>query len=183
MTAGAFMSGMLVSAAAASGSSSGCKLMGFKKAAVSTADTFIVPEGYQANVLIRWGDPLFAGAPEFDPSGNAKAAEQALQFGDNMFNSPDGLGFDQTGRLWIQTDGAYSNKGEYAGMGNNSMFCGDPDSGEIRRFLTGPTACEITGLTFSPDYKTMFVGVQHPGDNQQPSNWPDGGNSKPHRAW
>lgn len=98
---------------------------------------------------------------------------------DNMFNSPDGIGFDKDGRLWIQTDGKYSNKGEFAGMGNNQMLCADPDSGEIRRFATGPIACEITGLTFSPDQRTAFIGVQHPGESLQPSHFPAGGNSKP----
>ena len=98
---------------------------------------------------------------------------------DNMFNSPDGIGFDNAGRLWIQTDGKYSNTGDFAGMGNNQMLCGDPDSGEVRRFLTGPIACEITGLTFSPDQKTMFIGVQHPGEDLAPSHFPDGGNTIP----
>ena len=97
----------------------------------------------------------------------------------NMFNSPDGIGFDNAGRLWIQTDGKYSNTGDFAGMGNNQMLCGDPESGEVRRFLTGPIACEITGLTFSPDQKTMFIGVQHPGEDLAPSHFPDGGNSIP----
>ncbi|PSW16906.1 PhoX family phosphatase [Photobacterium sanctipauli] len=98
---------------------------------------------------------------------------------DNMFNSPDGIGFDNAGRLWIQTDGKYSNTGDFAGMGNNQMLCGDPNTGEVRRFLTGPIACEVTGLTFSPDQKTMFVGVQHPGEDLEPSHFPDGGNSVP----
>lgn len=98
---------------------------------------------------------------------------------DNMFNSPDGIGFDKTGRLWIQTDGKYSNEGEFAGMGNNQMLCADPETGEIRRFATGPIACEITGLTFSPDQRTVFIGVQHPGEKGAPSHFPAGGNSKP----
>ncbi|MGR5066068.1 PhoX family protein [Photobacterium sp. DNB22_13_2] len=98
---------------------------------------------------------------------------------DNMFNSPDGIGFDNAGRLWIQTDGKYSNTGDFSGMGNNQMLCGDPESGEVRRFLTGPIACEITGLTFSPDQKTMFIGVQHPGEDLAPSHFPDGGNTIP----
>ncbi|GAA0790273.1 PhoX family protein [Marinobacterium sediminicola] len=98
---------------------------------------------------------------------------------DNMFNSPDGLGFDDAGRLWIQTDGKYSNKGEFAGMGNNQMLCADPQTGEIRRFATGPIACEITGLAFSPDHRTVFIGVQHPGEDLEPSHFPAGGNSKP----
>lgn len=78
-----------------------------------------------------------------------------------------------------QTDGNYSNKGDFEGMGNNQMLCANPVSGEIRRFLSGPVACEITGLTFSDDCKTMFVGIQHPGEELKPSNWPDGGKSIP----
>ncbi len=97
---------------------------------------------------------------------------------ENMFNSPDGLGFDQEGRLWILTDGNYSNEGDFKGMGNNQMLCADPASGEIRRFLTGPIACEITGIAFSEDYKTLFVNVQHPGENNQPSSFPHGDNKK-----
>jgi len=98
---------------------------------------------------------------------------------ENMFNSPDGISFDGDGRLWIQTDGKYSNRGEFAGMGNNQMLCADPVSGEIRRFMTGPVACEVTGLAFSPDYTTLFVGIQHPGEKNNTSHFPDGGNSKP----
>ncbi len=64
-------------------------------------------------------------------------------------------------------------------MGNNQMLCADPASGEIRRFLTGPVACEITGLAFTPDYRTLFIGVQHPGEDREPSQGPDGGQSTP----
>lgn len=92
----------------------------------------------------------------------------------NKFNSPDGLKFDKFGRLWIQTDGSYSNKDDYAGMGNNQMLCANPQTGEIRRFLTGPIACEITGITFSLDSKTMFVNIQHPGEGRKGSTFPTG---------
>jgi secreted PhoX family phosphatase len=51
----------------------------------------------------------------------------------------------------------------------------NPVTGEIRRFLTGPVACEITGISFSPDRKTMFVGIQHPGEDKKPSTFPLGG--------
>jgi hypothetical protein len=98
---------------------------------------------------------------------------------DNMFNSPDGIAFDADGRLWIQTDGKYSNTGEFAGMGNNQMLCGDPVTGEIRRFLVGPVACEITGFSMTPDQTTMFVGVQHPGEDLAASHFPQGGTSVP----
>jgi len=100
---------------------------------------------------------------------------------DNMFNSPDGLKFDDNGILWIQTDGNYSNEEGFAGHGNNQMLAGDTVTGEIRRFLVGPNECEITGLTWSPDRRTMFVGVQHPGERGN-SHWPGGGDSVPRSA-
>lgn len=87
--------------------------------------------------------------------------------------------FDKFGRLWIQTDGNYSNKGEYEGMGNNQMLCANPNTGEIRRFLSGPVAAEITGIAFSPDSTIMFVGIQHPGEKLATSHFPNGGNSTP----
>jgi hypothetical protein len=124
-----------------------------------------------------WDLLVIAGNPEVHPGTLYAGSANVNQ--DNMFNSPDGLGFDAAGRLWIQTDGNYSNQGEFAGMGNNQMLCADPQSGEIRRFLTGPVACEITGLIFSPDQRTMFVGVQHPGEKNKPSHFPGGGDSKP----
>lgn len=96
----------------------------------------------------------------------------------NMFNSPDGIAFDSQGILWIQTDGNYSNEGDFAGMGNNQMLAADPESGEIRRFLVGPKECEITGFAWSPDRKTMFVGIQHPGEKGN-SHFPGGGSSLP----
>lgn len=100
---------------------------------------------------------------------------------DNMFNSPDGLKFDSNGLLWIQTDGNYSNEEDFAGHGNNQMLAGDPVTGEIRRFLVGPNECEVTGLTWSADRRTMFVGIQHPGERGD-SHWPEGGNSVPRSA-
>jgi len=125
----------------------------------------------------EWDIYVMAGNPKVHSSGLMAGSDNINK--DNMFNSPDGIGFDRFGRLWIQTDGNYKNKDGFAGMGNNQMLCSDPSTGEIRRFMTGPVACEITGLTFSPDYKTMFVGVQHPGEKLAASHFPDGGKSIP----
>ncbi|MEI4931608.1 PhoX family phosphatase [Aeromonas caviae] len=144
--------------------------------------------------IIRWrpmGDDHGSDRFEWDLfllAGNPGVHKEGLMAGsanihpDNMFNSPDGIGFDEAGRLWIQTDGDYSNEKQFAGMGNNQMLCADPASGEVRRFLTGPVACEITGLTFTPDWRTLFVGVQHPGEEGAPSHFPDGGTAIPRSA-
>ena len=96
----------------------------------------------------------------------------------NMFNSPDGLAFDSNGMLWIQTDGRYSDSGDFEGQGNNQMLVGDPETGEIERFMVGPRECEVTGITWSTDRKTLFVGIQHPGE-MDGSHFPDGGDTAP----
>ncbi|GLK55855.1 secreted PhoX family phosphatase [Methylopila capsulata] len=54
----------------------------FTPIAPSTADEIVVPEGYEHQVLIKWGDPLFADAPNFDKN-NQTAEAQSRQFGYN----------------------------------------------------------------------------------------------------
>jgi len=115
-----------------------------------------------ASMTFDWDLFVVAGNPQVHP-GAAKGGSDNVT-AQNMFNSPDGLGFDPDGRLWILTDGDYSNAGDFAGMGNNQMLCADPATGEIRRFMVGPVACEVTGIAFAPDRKTLFVGIQHPGE-------------------
>jgi secreted PhoX family phosphatase len=84
---------------------------------------------------------------------------------DSIFDCPDGLWFDPDGRLWIQTDIGESeqNRGALEPVGNNAMLCADPRTGNIRRFPTGPTGRDMTGVVSTPELRTMFVGVQHPG--------------------
>lgn len=113
-----------------------------------------------------WDLYVMAGNPEvYD---NIYGGSENVTAG-NLFNSPDGMAFSSDGMLWIQTDGDDSNEGDFAGMGNNQMLIGNPDTGEIARFLTAPNGAEVTGLTWSPDRKVAFVGIQHPG-----GSWPDG---------
>jgi secreted PhoX family phosphatase len=125
-----------------------------------------------------WDLYVLAGNPTVHSDANA--GSENVNDG-NMFNSPDGIKFDSSGLLWIQTDGNYSNAEDFAGQGNNQMLAGDPVTGEIRRFLVGPRECEVTGLTWSPDLRTMFVGIQHPGERGD-SHWPEGGDATPRSA-
>lgn len=52
-----------------------------------------------------------------------------------------------------------------------------PSAATLRRFLVGPVECEITGVDTTPDGRTLFVGIQHPGEGGTPaaptSHWPD----------
>ncbi|MCZ4282554.1 PhoX family phosphatase [Kiloniella laminariae] len=123
----------------------------------------------------RWDLFVMAGNPTVhkDAYGGSENVNA-----NNMFNSPDGISFDNNGMLWIQTDGKYSNEGDFAGMGNNQMLIGDTETGEIQRFLVGPKECEVTGITWSGDRKTVFVGIQHPGEEGN-SHFPEGGSAVP----
>jgi len=97
----------------------------------------------------------------------------------NQFASPDGLVFDDRGILWIQTD----NVAEAVAEDTNDQMLAlvpaelvEPENGTamvnasnqhvLRRFFVGPSGCEVTGLTYTPDYTSFFVNIQHPG------NWP-----------
>jgi secreted PhoX family phosphatase len=128
---------------------------------------------FQWNHFVLAGDPANERA---DAKGNVKG---------DAFGCPDGLWTDGRGLLWIQTDMSTSamGKGDLARLGNNAMLAADPRSGEVRRFLAGPAGCEVTGVTETPDGRTLFVNIQHPGespsersdpkDPRRISNWPD----------
>ena len=112
----------------------------------------------------------------------------------NSFSSPDGLWFSKaTGICWIQTDdGAFTDEtncmllaavpgtvgdGKKVTVTNTMTVAGAPVTatketfigaalGEVnlRRFLVAPKGSEVTGLTETPDGKTLFVNIQHPGE-------------------
>ncbi|WP_215398339.1 PhoX family protein [Rheinheimera oceanensis] len=104
---------------------------------------------------------------------------------DNHHASPDGLWFDPNGLLWIQTDmsGSQLSSGPF---GNNQMLVADVSSHQIKRFMVGPVGCEVTGVVMTPDCRTMFVNIQHPGEGSGPysfsSTWPDRGTRRPRSA-
>lgn len=81
---------------------------------------------------------------------------------ESAFSSPDGLWADPDGRLFIETDG---DQPEINGVKlNDQMLVADTTTGEIRRIFSGVTGCEVTGITVTPDRRTMFINIQHPGD-------------------
>jgi secreted PhoX family phosphatase len=137
----------------------------------------------------------------------------------NDFSSPDGLWFARSGLLWIETDDkAYTDvsncmllaaiPGQVGDGATQTITNKDGDKerkvtthigapateASLRRFLVGPVDCEITGLTESPDGRTLFVNIQHPGETTSGkdfdianpstwlSHWPAGGASRPRSA-
>jgi len=110
--------------------------------------------------------PFYEGDIVDDPNGSAD------------FGAPDGLWFDQFGRLWVQTDQQGDAQGDWVNIGANVMVCADPNTKQVKRFMTSPPNCEVTGVINTPDGRTMFVGIQHPGEDSPAvnptefSNWP-----------
>jgi len=116
--------------------------------------------------------------------------------GDQDFSSPDGLVFTKaTGLCWIQTDdGAYTDVtncmlvaavpgvvGDGAAMtldyGNGNTVSTrmgkKPTAETLKRFFVGPFDCEVTGLCETPDGKTIFVNIQHPGEDTSAADLAD----------
>lgn len=96
-----------------------------------------------------------------DANGQPVPANLTGTINGDIFSSPDGLAFDEAGRLWIETDYG-DEESVMQAMGTNQLLCADPRTREVRRFLVGPRGCEITGITWSPDYRAMWINVQHP---------------------
>jgi hypothetical protein len=152
-----------------------------------------------------WDIYLF-GADSTDASTNVNIsglnADNDFSSPDGLWfarpQNPSGVGRPL---LWIQTD-----DGAFTDRTNNQMLAALPgrvgDGGArtitntngttatqatfvgaaasaatLRRFLTGPLEAEITGVDTTPDGRTIFVGIQHPGEdandpNNPSSNWP-----------
>ncbi len=103
--------------------------------------------------------------------------------------------------MWIQTDdGAYTdvtncmmlaaqpgvvgdggaktitNRDSTGATATQSTLVGAAPGANLRRFLVGPKEAEITGIDSTPDGRTLFVNIQHPGEDgtaaSPTSNWP-----------
>jgi secreted PhoX family phosphatase len=122
--------------------------------------------------VFRWEVFLLAGDPSDDDSG-------ALYHPDTgpggWLSAPDNCAFDRRGRLWITTDGM--DRHDVADGVYGSDVTG-PGRALTRQLFRGPVGAEVCGLAFTPDDRTLFVSVQHPGGDStsyyRPSTrWPD----------
>ncbi len=152
--------------------------------------------GDAAATSFTWDVYLFGAQADADP---AKVNLSALT-ADQDFSSPDGLWFSpKTGLCFIQTDdGAYTDvtncmmligkpgaqgdgstptlsytKGDGSTVTVQTRMGAKPTADTLRRFLVGPKDCEITGIAETPDGRTLFVNVQHPGETISKANVAD----------
>jgi secreted PhoX family phosphatase len=154
---------------------------------------FIEHGGDAAATRFRWEVFVLAGDPArgllgvLPQTGETPLPPDATYFAGftdasalSAFANPDNLGFDQSGNLWIVTDGAQPN-----GNNNGCFVCPTQGAGRgaVRQFMSGPIGAEICGCEPVPDGRTMFLSVQHPGTGGSAaapaSHWPDGGTAAP----
>jgi secreted PhoX family phosphatase len=141
-----------------------------------------------AATTFTWDVYLF-GAESTTAAGTVNLSKLTA---DQDFSSPDGLVFSpSTGICWFQTDdGAYTDVTNCMMLAGLPGQVGDgakvalsypqaaggtlavdtyvgkaPTADTLKRFLVGPVGSEITGLAETPDGKTMFINVQHPGES------------------
>lgn len=125
-----------------------------------------------------------------DYSGTKFKSSVFIEGGPNSgVASPDNMVFDKKGNMWITTDISDDKIGDkdHTNFGNNALFyvpMSGPFAGKPVRVAEGPIESELTGPCFSPDGKTLFLSVQHPGGNTKSldkitSHWPEGGNTIP----
>jgi secreted PhoX family phosphatase len=83
------------------------------------------------------------------------------------FANPDNLAIDRAGNVWMVTDRAAVN-GSADVFGNNACWifpASGAAGGEPLLFATGPMECELTGPCFDTSESTLFLAVQHPGED------------------
>ena len=115
--------------------------------------------------IIRWQDTEKHTGTRF--TWDIFLIAKNTQGTEDVFSDPDGLYADPDGRLFIETDGGQKN-----GL-NNQLLVADTLTKEIRRLFTGVPGDEITGITFTPDRRTLFINSQHPGKGDpRISNFP-----------
>lgn len=129
------------------------------------------------------------------PDGNTFKWVDLLEGGpETGFANPDNLAFSSDRELWVVTDISSSSLNvpgrNFEFHGNNAIFYVPLRGSNARtafRFANAPVEAELTGPTFVPKEKTLFINVQHPGeetpnkggkvgDPQTFTSWWPGGN-------
>jgi uncharacterized protein len=135
-------------------------------------------------ILLLCGNPNAAGSvdsPTQPAAANTSGRTYFAGFDESLvspISRPDNVAFDSRGNLWITTDGM-SSAPSSGGLGMNDTVYGvptaGPERGHLKALCSGPLGAEMTGPFFTPDDKTLFVSIQHPGE--------DGDIATPQSTW
>ena len=135
--------------------------------------------GDAASRRFTWDIFILCGDPSTEEDNTYFAGFDQSEL--DSISAPDNLAVDLNGNLWISTDGQPSKLGQADAI--YVVPTAGPERGRIRRFMTGVPGGEMAGPEFTPDFGTLFVSVQHPGEGgglEEPnSTWPDGDFPRP----
>ncbi|VVT08448.1 PhoX family phosphatase [Hoeflea sp. EC-HK425] len=120
-------------------------------------------------ILLKCGDPAVA---------EVGASFSSATTTNGWFGMPDNCAIDADGRLWVSTDGNSEKR-----TGRTDGLWAVDTNGDARAtsklFFRVPVGAEMCGPLFDPTGETVFLAVQHPGDEglatyEQPATrWPD----------
>jgi hypothetical protein len=131
----------------------------------------------------RWEIFLLAGNPADPAHGARYHADQAAS--GVWLACPDNLAFDRQGRLYVATDQGLAQRRNQLPDGVFVADTDGPGRGLARLLYAAPIGAEACGPEFTPDGKTLFVAIQHPGEEstfESPSTrWPDFASGMPPR--
>ena len=92
---------------------------------------------------------------------------------------PDNLLFDTSENLWMTSDMSIDSthgKAIYNKFNNNGLFFIPTNgklAGEAFQIASAPKGAELTGISFTPDYKNLLICIQHP------KKWPNNASNGP----
>jgi secreted PhoX family phosphatase len=126
-----------------------------------------------ASTTFRWAMFLMGG----DPKNPGHGAKYGPGVKEGYLAAPDNIAFDRRGHMWIVTDG----QDDALGVADSVYACDlhGPRRAAPKLFFNSPRGAEVCGPCFTPDAKTLFVAIQHPGEEKgstvdKPSTrWPD----------
>jgi secreted PhoX family phosphatase len=112
-------------------------------------------DSFAWEILVKCGDPSVADVGATFSSDTTK---------DGWFGMPDNCSVDADGRLWVTTDG----QGPKSTGRTDGIWAVDTDGdarGTSKLFFRVPVGAEMSGPCFTPDGTTLFLSVQHPGED------------------